>query len=152
MPWTTSLEIARTAIFSKFSNATGSRWHFLTTILCPFDGYLFVSGRKKTATAKRQLRSYESNISFHVLRAEPGAYLSPSLHLSPKIAPPLFCSDLEYSFIVAQRQMDINLRIFQENECLNLPVHLQYAMICRCAKGGRQVCSILLRNPRLLAA
>ena len=40
MPWTTSLEIARTAIFSRFSNATGSRWHFLTTILCPFDGYV----------------------------------------------------------------------------------------------------------------
>ena len=33
MPWTTSLEIARTAIFSKFSNATESRWHFLTTNL-----------------------------------------------------------------------------------------------------------------------
>ena len=101
MPWTTSLEIARTAIFSKFSNATGSRWHFLTTILCPFDGYLFVSGRKKTATAKRQLRSYESNILFHVLHAEPGAYLSPSFHLRPKIAPPLICSDLEYRSIVA---------------------------------------------------
>lgn len=27
----------------------------------------------------------------------------------------MICSDLEYSFIVAQRQMDINLRIFQEN-------------------------------------
>jgi len=39
MPWTTSLEIARTAIFSKFSNATESRWHFLTTILWPFDDY-----------------------------------------------------------------------------------------------------------------
>ena len=25
--------------------------------------------------------------------------------------------------------MDINLRIFQENECLNLPARLQYTMI-----------------------
>ena len=32
-----------------------------------------MSGRKKTVTAKRQLRSYESILSFHVLRAEPGA-------------------------------------------------------------------------------
>ena len=46
MPWTTSLEIARTAIFSKFSNATGSRWHFLTTILCPFDDYDHTSWKR----------------------------------------------------------------------------------------------------------
>ena len=83
-----------------------------------------MSGRKKTVTAKRQLRSYESNISFHVLRAEPGAYLSPSLHLRPEIAPPLICSDLEYSFIVAQRQAGVNLRTCQENERLNLPDRL----------------------------
>ena len=63
--------------------------------------FIFVSGRKKTATAKRQLRSYESILSFHVLRAEPGAYLSPSLHLRPEIAPPLICSDLEYRSILA---------------------------------------------------
>ena len=62
-----------------------------------------MSGRKKTVTAKRQLRSYESNISFHVLRAEPGAYLSPSFHLRPEIAPPLFCSDLEYKGIIAEK-------------------------------------------------
>ena len=111
----------------------------------------FVSGRKKTATAKRQLRSYESIISFHVLRAEPGAYLSPSLHLRPEIAPPFICSDLEYRFIVAQHGPSANLRTYQENARMNLPVRLLYAMICRCAKGGWQVCSILLKNPRLLA-
>lgn len=80
---------------------------------------LFVSGRKKTATAKRQLRSYESIISFHVLRAEPGAYLSPSFHLRPEIAPPFICSDLEYSFIVAQRQAGVNLRNIKESSYYN---------------------------------
>jgi len=67
-----------------------------------FDAANAAAGRKKTATAKRQLRSYESILSFHVLRAEPGAYLSPSLHLRPEIAPPFICSDLEYRSIVAQ--------------------------------------------------
>jgi len=42
-------------------------------------------------------------ISFHVLRAEPGAYLSPSVHLRPEIAPPFICSDLEYKGIVADK-------------------------------------------------
>ena len=48
----------------------------------------------------------------------------PSLHLRPEIAPPLICSDLEYSFIVAQRQAGVNLRTCQENERLNLPDRL----------------------------
>ena len=74
----------------------------------------FVSGRKKTATAKRQLRSYESIISFHVLRAEPGAYLSPSLHLRPEIAPPFICSDLEYRSILAQDFFNGYLRSVKE--------------------------------------
>ena len=74
----------------------------------------FVSGRKKTATAKRQLRSYESIISFHVLRAEPGAYLSPSFHLRPEIAPPFICSDLEYRSILAQDFFNGYLRSVKE--------------------------------------
>ena len=49
----------------------------------------FVFGRKKTATAKRQLRSCGSGISFHVLRAEPGGILCPEF--SP---PPFICSAL----------------------------------------------------------
>ena len=76
--------------------------------------FLFVSGRKKTATAKRQLRSYESILSFHVLRAEPGAYLSPSFHLRPEIAPPFICSDLEYRSILAQDFFNGYLRSVKE--------------------------------------
>ena len=64
MPWTTSLEIARTAIFSKFSNATESRWHFLTTILWPFDGYPLMVKKFIRSNQDRLLRTLSRENEF----------------------------------------------------------------------------------------